>query len=733
HQDVPFERLVEELNPSRSLSRTPLFQVMLALDNVPEPEWRLRGMEVRPVPMLAPAARFDLAVTLTERRDQSGAPAGLDGQILYATDLFDDDTVQALARRLVRVLEQVAADPGIRLSDVDVLTAAERSRVVERWNDTATADREALLPELIEERAGRTPEAPAVRCGHEMLTYGELEERANRLARHLVALGVGRERRVALCLPRGTGMVVGELAVWKAGGAFVPLDPEYPADRLAFMVADSRADVVLATTATRPEMPSGAADEAGAARLVLLDAPETVAALATQSTAPLGVATRPDQLAYVIYTSGSTGNPKGVAVAHRGVANLAEVMRPALGVAEGTVVLQFASFSFDAAVLDVAVTLAGGGTLAIASADERAEPRALARMIGDTGVSTASVVPSLLGVLDPATVPDVRNWVLGAELLTADLASRWTSQARVWNTYGPTEATVMATVGPVDAGITPSDGPPPIGRPLGNVKTYVLDEFLRPVPPGVAGEAYVAGPGVARGYVGRPGPTAERFVACPFGDGGRMYRTGDLARWTSDGELGFAGRADEQVKIRGFRVEPGEVEAVVAGHESVGQVAVIAREDRPGDKRLVAYVVPAMSDTPAEGFDVAALREFAGARLPEFMVPSAVVVLDVLPLTVNGKLDRAALPAPDFTARTSGREPRTQTEEILCGLFAEVLGLEWVGAEDGFFDLGGDSLLAMRLISRVRAVLDVEVGIGELFGAPTVAGLARLVREGEGG
>ncbi|MGW0538709.1 non-ribosomal peptide synthetase, partial [Streptomyces sp. NPDC003032] len=728
HQDVPFERLVEELNPSRSLSRTPLFQVMLALDNVPEPEWRLRGMEVRPVPMLAPAARFDLAVTLTERRDQRGAPAGLDGQILYATDLFDEDTVQALAQRLARVLEQVAADPGIRLSDVDVLTAAERSRVVERWNDTATAGREALLPELIEERAGRTPEAPAVRCGKEMLTYGELEERANRIARHLAGLGVGREYRVALCLPRGIDMVVGELAVWKAGGAFVPLDPEYPADRLAFMVADSRADVVLATTATMPEVPSGAPDAAGAARLVLLDAPETVAALATQSTAPLGVTARPDQLAYVIYTSGSTGNPKGVAVAHRGVANLAEVMRPALGVAEGTVVLQFASFSFDAAVLDVAVTLAGGGTLAIASAEERAEPRALARMIGDTGVSTASVVPSLLGVLDPAAVPDVRNWVLGAELLTADLASRWTSQARVWNTYGPTEATVMATVGPVDAGITPSDGPPPIGRPLGNVKTYVLDEFLRPVPPGVAGEAYVAGPGVARGYVGRPGPTAERFVACPFGDGGRMYRTGDLARWTSDGELGFTGRADEQVKIRGFRVEPGEVEAVVAGHESVGQVAVIAREDRPGDKRLVAYVVPAMSDAPAEGFDVAALREFTGARLPEFMVPSAVVVLDVLPLTVNGKLDRAALPAPDFTARTSGREPRTQTEEILCGLFAEVLGLEWVGAEDGFFDLGGDSLLAMRLISRVRAVLDVEVGIGELFGAPTVAGLARLVR-----
>ncbi|MGW2232310.1 AMP-binding protein, partial [Streptomyces formicae] len=380
-------------------------------------------------------------------------------------------------------------------------------------------------------------------------------------------------------------------------------------------------------------------------------------------------------------------------------------------------------------VLDVAVTLAGGGTLAVASSWERAEPAALAAMLGRTGVSTASVVPSLLGVLDPAAVEGVGNWVLGAELLTADLAGRWTGRARVWNTYGPTEATVMSTAGPVDAGVGPGDASPPIGRPLGNVRTYVLDGFLKPVPSGVTGELYVAGPGVARGYVGRPGLTAERFVACPFGAGGRMYRTGDLARWTSGGELLFAGRADEQVKIRGFRVEPGEVEAVLAGHPGVRQAAVVVREDRPGDKRLIGYVVPegAERDLTPE-----AVRRHVAAHVPEFMVPAAVLVLDALPLTVNGKVDRAALPAPDFAARVSGREPRTQTEEILCGLFAEVLGLEWVGIDDGFFDLGGDSLLGMRLVSRARAVLDVEVGIGELFGAPTVEGLARLVGEGSG-
>ncbi|KPI15766.1 amino acid adenylation domain protein [Actinobacteria bacterium OK074] len=722
HQDVPFERLVEEVNPSRSLSRNPLFQVMLALQNVPEPVWELPGAQVRSATMAAPAARFDLAVTLTERRDERGAPAGLDAEILYATDLFDDDTAQALSHRLVRVLEQVAADPLLRLSEVDVLTAAERSLVTEAWNATAVPVPDALVPALFEAWAGRSPDAVAVRCGGDALSYGELEVRANRLARYLTGLGVGREARVGLCLPRGVDMVVAELAVWKAGGAFVPLDPEYPADRLGFVIADSGADVVVGVGESLAGVP------VGAARVVALDEAETAGVIAGEPGGPLGTVVVPDQLAYVIYTSGSTGRPKGVAVAHRGVANLAEVMRPALGVGEGVVVLQFASFSFDAAVLDVAVTLAGGGTLAVASGRERAEPAALARMVAEAGVRTASVVPSLLGVLDPAAVPGVENWVLGAELLTADLASRWTARARVWNTYGPTEATVMATVGRVAAGIGPSDEAPPIGRPLGNVRVYVLDGFLRPVAPGVVGEVYIAGPGVARGYVGRPGLTAERFVACPFGTGGRMYRSGDLARWTGDGQLVFAGRADGQVKIRGFRVEPGEVEAVLAGHASVGQAAVVVREDRPGDKRLIAYVVP----DGRQDLDPRAVRAEVAGRLPEFMVPAVVMVLDALPLTVNGKLDRSALPAPDFTARGAGREPRTQTEEMLCGLFGEVLGLEWVGAEDGFFELGGDSLLAMRLIARVRAVLEVELGIGELFGAPTVAGLARLIDEDTG-
>ncbi|MET8690156.1 amino acid adenylation domain-containing protein, partial [Streptomyces sp. NPDC004732] len=727
HQDVPFERLVEEVNPSRSVSRNPLFQVMLALDHVPEPHWRLRGAEVSSASMTALAARFDLAVTLTERRDERGAPSGLDGEILYATDLFDHDTALSLAGRLARVLEQVAADPHLRLSEIDLLAPAERTQIVQRWNDTATVVPDVLIPELFAAHAQSSPDVVAVRCGEEALSYGELEARANRLARYLVRAGVGSEARVGLCLPRGVDMVVAELAVWKAGGAFVPLDPEYPPDRLGYVLADSGSAVVLGVEESLETVP------VGRARVVLLDDAEVGCALGAESDASLGVRLSPDQLAYVIYTSGSTGRPKGVAVAHGGVANLAAAMRPVLGAEPGVTALQFASFSFDAAVLDVAVTLSGGGTLAIASADERAEPSALADMIESAGVSTASVVPSLLGVLDPATVPGVRNWVLGAELLTADLASRWTTRARVWNTYGPTEATVMATAGPVDAGIGPGDEAPPIGRPLGNVQLYLLDEFLHPVPPKVVGELYIAGPGLARGYTGRPDLTAERFVACPFtaGGGERMYRTGDLARWTVDGQLSFAGRADEQVKVRGFRVEPGEVEAVLAGHEGVGQAVVVARQDggSGSDRMLVAYVVPDARQSQRGDIDPQELREYAAGVLPEYMVPAAVLVLDALPLTVNGKLDRASLPAPDFAARVTRREPRTQTEEILCGLFAEVLGLEWIGIEDGFFDLGGDSLSGMRLVARVRAVLDVEVGIGELFGSPTVVGLARWVGE----
>ncbi|WP_234335891.1 amino acid adenylation domain-containing protein [Streptomyces sp. NRRL S-920] len=702
------------------------FDSLMAFESFPT------GMDAPAQPGEGPreAAPAGLSFTEAGMRESINYPlglvvdplGGLRLRLTYRTDVFEEPAARALLDRLVRALRQMAADPGLTVGRIKLSDTAERSLVTERWNAPAVAVPDALVPELFQLRAGLSPDAVAVRCGQDALSYGELEARTNRLARYLTHRGIGREATVGLCLPRGIDMVVAELAVWKAGGAFVPLDPEYPADRLDHVIADSGARVVIGSGGSLDGL------SMGAARAVLLDQVETGRAIAAEPAEPPDVTVTPGQLAYVIYTSGSTGTPKGVAVAHGGVANLAETMRPALGVAEGVSVLQFASFSFDAAVLDVAVTLAGGGTLVVASGQERAEPGALAEMIQASGVSTASVVPSLLNLLDPDAVPGVDNWVLGAELLTADLAGRWTPQARVWNTYGPTEATVMATAGPVDEDIRPSDGPPPIGRPLGNIGTYVLDGYLHPVPPGVIGEVYIAGPGVARGYVGRPGLTAERFVACPFGDGGRMYRTGDLARWTTDGQLLFAGRADDQVKIRGFRVEPGEIEAVLSSHPRVRQAVVVLREDRPGDRRLVGYVV---ADQDAEEPDTEEIRAFVGRTLPSYMVPVSVVVLEKLPLTRNGKVNRRALPVPDFAGRVSGREPENETQATLCALFAEILDLERVGIDDNFFDLGGDSGLAMRLAARIREEFGTELSMRRFFGSSTPLGVARLLTSKE--
>ncbi|MGW6739455.1 amino acid adenylation domain-containing protein [Streptomyces sp. NPDC055025] len=714
HQDVPFERLVDELNPARSAARNPLFQVMLALQNLPEARWDLEGLTVEAVPPAqAPAARFDLSLSLNERRSDSGAPAGLGGGILYSADLFDERTVRRLAERLARVLEQAAADPQVRLGALELLDEAERSAVVEEWNGTARDVDASMVVERFRGWAVRTPGAAALWFRQQGLSYAELDARSDALARGLIARGVGRESRVGLCLPRGAEMVVAMLAVWKAGGAYVPLDPEYPSDRLLFMVADSGAELVLVAEETVDRL---SADVETA----------LVGELATESGELPDVTS--DQLAYVIYTSGSTGRPKGVAVAHASVAHLASVMRPVLGAEPGVTALQFASFSFDAAVLDVAVTLAAGGTLAIASPDERLDGAALARMVEAAGVEVASVVPSLLRALEPKSVAGVGNWVLGAERLEAGLAARWREGARVWNTYGPTEATVITTAVLLEEGITGEDAPPAVGRPLPNVRTYVLDAYLRPVPAGVTGELYIAGSGLARGYVNRPELTAERFLACPFGAGERMYRTGDLVRWLPDGDgnLAFVGRADTQVKIRGFRVELGEVEAVLAAHPDVRTAIATVREDRPGNPRLVAYVLPADPEG-GQGVETGSVREYAATRLPDYMVPSAVVVLDALPLTVNGKVDHAALPVPELDEGALGLRPRTETEELLCALFAEVLGIDRVAADGNFFDLGGNSALAMHLAGRIRSEAGVELDMKQFFSKPTPIGAARIL------
>ncbi|WP_217554345.1 non-ribosomal peptide synthetase [Streptomyces sp. GbtcB6] len=669
HQHVGLSEVQRAAGPGAT------FDTLLAFENYPG------DLDAQPL-------ADGLALTATELRESTNfamalgvTPAdGLAIRLDYRSDVFGHRGARRTARRLVRALEQMAADPQTRLSDIELLDESEHAVVVEGWNATA---REAGASSVVE-RFGRwvaeSPGAVALWSGGRSLSYAEVDARSDVWARGLVGRGVGRESRVGLCLPRGVEMVVAILAVWKAGGAYVPLDPEYPSDRLAYMAVDSEARVVLVTPETADRLP----EDVDTVRLDELE---------TEADDHLEGVVDPDQLAYVIYTSGSTGRPKGVAVGHGSVANLATAMRPVLGVEPGVTALQFASFSFDAAVLDVAVTLAAGGTLAIASSDERLDPSALAAMVEASGIGVASVVPSLLWALEPEAVPGVGNWVLGAERLEAGLAAKWRAGARVWNTYGPTEATVISTAVLLREGIVGEDAPPTIGSPLANVRTYVLDGRLRPVPVGVTGELYVAGDGLARGYVNRSGLTAERFVACPFGErGGRMYRTGDLARWTADGQLDFVGRADQQVKIRGFRVEPGEVEAVLAAHPGVERAAVLVR-----DGRLVGYVV----GYDVGSVDVNAVRAHAATRLPEHMVPSTVVVLDDFPLTPNGKVDRAALPAPAVVS-VATRAPGTSAEEAFCALFAEVLGLERVGVGDGFFELGGDSILSMLLASRAR-------------------------------
>ena len=612
--------------------------------------------------------------------------------------------------------------PGTRLREVQVLDPAGRAQLVAGWNDTAAPVPGVLVPELIMARAAAAPDAVAVACGDGVVSYGELAARAGRLAWFLAGLGAGPETVVGLCLERGAELVTAIVGVWLAGAAYLPLDPAYPAARLGYMLAAGGAGLVVC----RGGLQGGLA--APGAVVVDLADPSAAAGLAGMAAdVALPGVRAAGQLAYVIYTSGSTGTPNPVAVAHAGVVNLAAGLGPVLGAGPGTRVLQFATFSFDASVFDVAVTLAAGGTLVVASAAERAEPARLTALVRRSAVVSASVVPSLLEVLDPAAVPGLSRLLAGAEPLTARLAAAWAPGRQLTHAYGPTEATVIVAT----AAVAPGEADPPIGAPVANTRVYVLDRYLAPVPPGVAGELYIAGAQLARGYLGRPGLTGERFTACPFGPGGqRMYRTGDLARWTPGGQLVFAGRADDQVKIRGFRIEPGEAAAVLAGCPGVARAVVTVREDTPGEKRLTGYLVPAGGDGDGEAL-IARAREHAAARLPEYLVPSALVVLEELPLTPSGKLDRAALPAPEQASSAgAGREPATVREEILCGLFAEVLGVQRVGPEDDFFALGGHSLLAVRLFSRMRAVLGAELDITALFEAPTPERLAAVATAG---
>lgn len=552
------------------------------------------------------------------------------------------------------------------------------------------------LPRLFEAQVRRTPDFPAVTAGPVTLTYRELNERANRLARALIARGAGPERLVALVLPRSAQMSAAILGVVKSGAAYVPVDPGYPATRIARTLASAEPLLAVTTSDLARLLPPGT-------DRIELDGPAGTALLARQEASDVTDRERaapltPDHPAYVIYTSGSTGTPKGVVVTHRGLDSLAADHAERFGIAPGDGVLQFASFSFDCSVGDMLMALASGAALIIRPA-ECLSGHELSELIDETGATHVTIPPQVLAALPTAPYRTLRTIAAAGDVLPAWLVDRWAPGRRMFNVYGPTESTVDAVV----AEVAPGPSAPPIGRPVLGTRAYVLDEDLTSAPAGAAGELFLAGAGLARGYLRQPGLTAERFIPCPFGaPGERMYRTGDIVRRRQDGTLEFAGRADEQVKVRGFRIEPGEVEAHLNRHPAVAASVVVAREDRPGSKQLVGYV------TPADGaeIDPAGLREHLAADLPGYLVPTAIVPLGEFPLTPNGKLDRRALPPPDLSAAhgsaACGRAPETEHERVLCGLFAEVLGLDRVGACDGFFDLGGDSVLAIQLAARAR-------------------------------
>jgi nonribosomal peptide synthetase DhbF len=729
HQDVPFEYLVEVLNPTRSLAHHPLFQVLLALQHAPLSGFELSGLEVSVVPVLTGAAEFDLAFSLREQHNPDGTPNGIHGVVEYTSDLFDASTIEMLFAWWVRLLEAVVEDSERPISRIDILTAGERHQLVVEYNDTAQPVAQTCLPVVFEAQVHATPDAVAVVFGEVTLTYAELNAQANRLAHWLIAHGVGPEQFVALALPRSPELVVSILGVHKAGAGYLPLDPEYPAARIAFMFHNAQPALLLTNTEIEGDL-----SDANLTAPLMLDDPETVAILngyadTNPTNADRTIPLNPQHPAYVIYTSGSTGVPKGVVVCHQSVANLFFSHRESVFALSAMRVggrrlriAQTTSFAFDAS-WDQLLWLFAGHELHVVDEVTRADPDGLMAYISQRRIDGVDATPSYVQLLVSRGLLGGDRWrpvvvAIGGEAVSQQLWDQLRSVAGVegFNFYGPTECTVdalMARVGHWSC--------PVLGRPIANTQVYVLDAGLHPVPRGVAGELYVAGAGLARGYLHQPGLTAQRFVADPYGPAGtRMYRTGDLVRWGTEGGLEFVGRADEQVKIRGFRIELGEIETVLAGHPEVAQAAVIAREDRSGDRRLVAYVVPAAD---GGGFSLEQLRAGLRRQLPEYMVPVAFVALDELPLTPNGKLDRDALPDGvqvhgEFVA------PQGVVEVTMAQVWAQVLGLEQVGREDNFFDLGGDSLLGARLIFRLREVFEREIPLRELFRFQTVSQLA---------
>ncbi|MFD4181841.1 amino acid adenylation domain-containing protein, partial [Rhodococcus sp. NPDC058514] len=741
HADLPFERLVEALAPERSTAHSPLFQVLLEFQNNERPHLELPGLTADGIDFDLAVAKFDLQLTLAEQYAEDGSPAGIAAMFTYADDLFDADTVHGFAPRLCGLLESVTTDPLRAVGDIEITAAAERDAMASSWNLAGVPAPAGTLVDRFARTAARVPGAIAVSCDGDILTYAELDDRANRLARILIDRGAGPESLVAVALPRTNDLIVALLAVVKTGAGYLPVDVTYPADRLSFMLADAAPLCVISASADLEHLPGADVP------VVVLDSEEVSARLTAVSGAPVTDSDRlapldPAGTAYVIYTSGSTGRPKGVVVSHRNVLTLFANTEQKFGFDESDVWTMFHSYAFDFSVWELWGPLLYGGTLVVVDYYTARSPEMFLDLLRRERVTVLNQTPTAFYQLaeadrlaqEDAEPLSLRYVIFGGEALDLGQLGRWYarhdgSSPALVNMYGITETTVHVSHLPLDSEYAAEASASVIGRAIPGLRVSVLDQRLHPVPPGVTGEMYVAGDQVSRGYLGRGSLTAARFVADPTGaPGARMYRTGDVARWNRDGQLEYLGRSDFQVKIRGFRIELGEIDAVLLRIPGIAQAVTLVHDD-PRGNRLIAYVVPEPGVRP----DETEVLEFAGTQLASHMVPAAVLVIDELPLTANGKLDRKALPEPDFATRVhSGRAPRTDAESVLATLFAEVLGLDRVGVDDSFFALGGDSIMSIQLVSRAKAA-GVTISPREVFEHKTVAALALVAESADAG
>ncbi len=733
HQDLPFEMLVEKLQPDRDLSRNPLVQVMFALQNISQDTWNLSGLSIESLSLsVEETVRFDLEVNCWQNLE------GLVIDWTYSRDLFDTATIARMGEHFQNLLQAIILNPQAKVKEIPLLEPKEREQLLISWNNTKTDyPQEQCIHQLFEAQVERTPKAIAIVFETQQLTYRELNHQANQLAHYLRTLGVGAEVLVGICLERSLEMIIGLLAILKAGGAYLPLDPDYPPERLLFMLEDSQASFLITHSSLLEKLP------ASQATLICLDHIQEQISQYSQDN--LQSELTPSNLANVIYTSGSTGKPKGVMVEHRGLVNLASSQIQSFAVKNNSRVLQFASFSFDACISEILMTFGSGATLYLAQKNDLLPGQPLMERLEKNKITHVTLPPSALAVLPKKPLPNLQTLIVAGEACPLDLVKQWSVGRNFFNAYGPTETSVCATIGQCyqdDLKVT-------IGKAIANVQIYILDAFLQPVPIGVPGELYIGGVGVARGYLNRPELTAERFIFNPFdppltpldkgGDkfgenldndkeiSSKLYKTGDLARYLPDGNIEYLGRIDNQVKIRGFRIELGEIEAVLSQCPDVQNTAVIVREDTPGDKRLVAYVVL----TSDSQITTSELRQFLANQLPAYLVPNTFVILDDLPLTPNGKCDRRSLPIPDDQTRKNIPKigPRNLVELQLAQIWSEILGINDIGIQENFFELGGHSLLAVSLINRIEQKLDKRLPLTSLFQNGTIASLAQLLAQ----